>query len=123
MSETAEQLAIADLVRRVSELEETVVNLSKRNPAQDCEHEPIYLPSSRGPVPILAVQIADARKMSVITPGAEPPIAFAIAMCQKCGMPYVFINTLEEAEPFEGGGAPIPLVRPGDPVGGTGGLE
>lgn len=87
-----------------------------------CEHEPICLPSSRGPVPLFAINIADERVMSIIAPGQPPPIAFAIAICRKCGLPYVAINTLEEASPFEGGPAPIPLVKPGEPVGGTGDL-
>jgi len=79
---------------------------------RNCEHEPICLPSSKGPVPIFAVNIADARKIQVA--GAEPPIAFAICLCKKCGLPYVFINTLEEAAPFEGGPAPVPTVKPGE---------
>lgn len=81
-----------------------------------CEHEPICLPSSKGPIPILHTEIADARKLDIIAPGQQPPIAFAIAMCKKCGAPYVFINTLEEAQPFEGGAAPVPMVKPGEPV-------
>jgi len=104
---------------RQNKLEERLAALEAK---LNCEHEPICLPSSRGPVPILAVQIADARKMDIVAPGQPPPIAFAIAMCKKCGLPYVFINTLKETAPLEGGPSPVPLVKPGEPVGGTGDL-
>ena len=78
------------------------------------------LPSRKGPVPFYIVSIVDERKVNVISPGQPPPLALAVAMCRKCNMPYVAINRLEEAEPPTS--PPIPLVRPGEPVGGTGDL-
>lgn len=106
----------AELAERVTELES---RLSQLEEELACNHVPVCLPSRHGPVPILPVNIADARKISVITPGQPPPIAFAIAICKKCGQSYIFINKLDEAEPFEGGPPPVLTVKPGEPVGGS----
>jgi hypothetical protein len=111
---------------RIRELEDRVERLDDALhgavAGMACQHEPICLPSARGPMPFFVIQIADARQQTVLAPGQPPPIAFAICICKKCGLPYVAINKLEEAQPFEGGVAPVPMVKPGEPVGGTGDL-
>jgi len=114
-----DQHGLRGMEKRLEELEGKVSRLQVKI---NCVHEPICLPSRHGPVPIFPVQIADERKMNVIAPGKRPPVVFAIALCCKCGLPYVHTNKLEEAAPFEGGDPPPTPVKPGEPVGGLGGI-
>ena len=79
---SAYEEVVIDLRDRLDVLEKQVSKLEVKFEWAEaklrCDHEPICLPSSRGPVPLFLVNIADARKADIIAPGVAPPTAFSI---------------------------------------------
>lgn len=101
---------IASLEDQVSTLEVRIAEVGRK---LTCNHEPFCV-DGKNPLNIIA--IADARKVSVIAPGQEPPMVFALAICKHCWQPFPIINKLDEVPPHDPSLPKPKLARPGDIV-------